>query len=264
MLIKKVLTVAGSDNSGGAGIQADLKVFSAFNLYGMSAVTSITIQNTLGVLESIPVSGDTLFRQISSVAEDIGVDGFKAGMLQTEENVLALFEAVRRYDLGFFVLDTVIKSKNGKYLLNEDAIEVFKNKLIPKADIVTPNTDEAEVLTGISVRSKDDMVKAGKEILKMGAKGVIVKGGHIPDKDTVYDLFLTSEDMIFLEFPYVRTKHTHGTGCTLSAAVISCVVKGYDIIKSVRIARAYTQGAIENSLNIGKGTGSLNHFWTEM
>jgi hydroxymethylpyrimidine/phosphomethylpyrimidine kinase len=261
-MVHKALSIAGSDNSGGAGIQADLKVFSAFGVYGMSAVTSITVQDSLGVKSSHPVPADIVFRQIQSVAEDIGVDAFKTGMLQTEENVLAVYQAVKDFKLKNFVVDTVIKSKNGTFLLDKNAVETFIKKIIPVCDVVTPNTDEAEVITGIRIRNIQQMKKAAVEISKIGAKTVIIKGGHLPLKDKVVDLVYHKGDFLFLEYPLVKTKNTHGTGCTFSAAITACLSKSIETVKSIRIARAYVQGAIENSLSTGKGTGSLNHFWT--
>ncbi|WP_457622678.1 bifunctional hydroxymethylpyrimidine kinase/phosphomethylpyrimidine kinase [Persephonella sp.] len=260
-MIYRALSIAGSDNSGGAGIQADLKVFSAFGIYGMSAITSVTVQNTLGVIGSHPVMSDILYEQIRTVVEDIGVDAFKTGMLQTEENVLAVYQAVKDLKMKNFVADTVIRSKNGRYLLDKSAIETFIKKIVPLADIITPNRDEAEVLTGIEIKSIDDMVRAAKELYRMGSSTVVVKGGHLPQGEKVVDIFYNG-NIYFLEYPYVKTKNTHGTGCTFSAAITACLARGYDHLKAVRVARSYVQGAIENSLSIGKGTGSLNHFWT--
>lgn len=260
-MIYKALTIAGSDNSGGAGIQADLKVFSAFGVYGMSAVTSITVQDTSGVIGSYPVSAEILYNQIKTVVKDIGIDAFKIGMLQTEANVLAVYQAVTELKMKNLVSDTVIKSSNGKYLLDRSALETFIKKIIPITDILTPNKDEAEQLTGIKIESVNDMIRAAKELHKMGASTVVVKGGHMPQNGKVIDV-VYKEDIDLIEYPYVDTENTHGTGCTFSAAITACLAKGYSHLKSIKIARSYIQGALENSLNIGKGKGSLNHFWT--
>ena len=261
--MKKALTIAGSDNSGGAGIQADLKVFSAFSVYGMSAITAITVQNSLGVISTHPVEPEILYSQISSVAEDIGIDAAKTGMLMNKENVEVVYKTQQKYKFPLIV-DTVIKSKNGRFLLKKDAIEIFIQKIIPISLIITPNKDEAEVITGIKISSIEDMKKAATEIKKMGAETVIIKGGHLPQDRTVTDVVLYNDEFIFLTYPFVDTQNTHGTGCTFSAAITALIAKGIEPLKAIRIARAYVQGAIENSLKTGKGTGSLNHFWTVM
>jgi len=260
----KALTIAGSDNSGGAGIQADLKVFSAFRVFGMSAITSITVQNSTGVKESHPVSPELVYKQIKATVEDIPVDAVKIGMLQTEGNVEAVSQAIKEFKLKNTVLDTVLYSKNRTPLLDEAALEVFIKKLIPLSDVITPNTEEAQLITGIQIRDISDMKKAAEEIRKIGAKTVIIKGGHLPSRGTVTDVVYHKGDFILLEYPRVETPHTHGTGCTFSSAVAACLARQMDTIKGVRLARAYVQGAIENSIKTGKGTGSLNHFWTVM
>jgi len=254
--MKKALTVAGSDNSGGAGIQADLKVFSAFGIYGMTAITSITVQNTKGVIETIPVNSQTLYNQIKSIAEDIGIDVLKVGMLQTAENVEILSEAIDKFNLNLNVIDTVIKSKNNKSLLNDEAIDLFIKKIIPKSFILTPNIPEAERLTGNIIKDIEDMKKSAKELYKMGAKYIVLKGGHLPMENKIFDIIYDGNDFVILEYPFVKAKNTHGTGCTYASAIASNIVKQKDIIKAIRIARIYLQGAIENSTDIG-----LNHFW---
>ncbi len=261
-MVHTALTVAGSDNSGGAGIQADLKVFSAFGVYGMSAVTSVTVQNSLGVISSNPVPSQLVYDQIRAVVEDIGTDAVKVGMLQTEENVIAVYQAVVDFGIKNIVVDTVMKSKNGKFLLDESAVDTFVKKIIPVSDILTPNIDEAQLITGMDIKSTEDMKKAAVEISKMGADTVILKGGHLPQGKNVVDVVYYKGEFLLMEYPYVETKNTHGTGCTFSSAVTACISKGIDRIKAIRTARAYVQGAIENSLGLGKGRGSLNHFWT--
>ncbi|MDQ7055591.1 MAG: bifunctional hydroxymethylpyrimidine kinase/phosphomethylpyrimidine kinase [Persephonella sp.] len=246
----------------GAGIQADLKVFSAFGVYGMSAITAITVQNSSGVYQSIPVSSETVYSQIETVVTDIGIDAFKTGMLQTEDNVLAVSEAVKKFKMKNFVCDTVIKSKNGRYLLDKNAVKTFIKKIIPLTDVITPNTDEAQVLTGVHIKTVQDMKRAAKELVKMGAKVAVVKGGHLPQGDSITDVVYDGREYILLTYPAVKTENTHGTGCTFSSAITACLSKGLHPLKAVRVARAYVQGAIENALNIGKGRGSLNHFWT--
>ncbi len=261
-MVHTALTIAGSDNSGGAGVQADLKVFSAFGVYGMSAVTSITVQNSFGVVSSSPVPSQLVYDQIKSVVEDIGTDAVKIGMLQTEENVIAVYQAVVDFDIKNLVVDTVMRSKNGKFLLDKSAVDTFIKKIIPVSDILTPNVDEAQLITGMEIKSIDEMKKAAVEISKMGTDTVIIKGGHLPQDKNVVDVVYHKGEFLLMEYPFVDTKNTHGTGCTFSSAITACLSKGIDPIKAIRIARAYVQGAIENSLSIGKGRGSLNHFWT--
>jgi len=263
-MVFKALSIAGSDNSGGAGIQADLKVFSAFRVYGMSAITSITVQNSNGVIMSNPVSSDIVYNQIKAVAQDIPVDGVKIGMLQTVENVEAVIQALKDFKLKNIVLDTVIASKNKTPLLDSNALDIFTRNLIPMADIITPNIDEAEIITGFSIKDINGMEKAAKEINKMGAETVIIKGGHLKFGKNVVDLIYYRNEFIRLEYPRVNTPHTHGTGCTFSSGIASCLARGIDTIKAIKVARAYVQGAIENSIKTGQGTGSLNHFWTVM
>ena len=260
-MVHRALTIAGSDNSGGAGIQADLKVFSAFGVYGMSAITSLTVQNSFGVISSNPVPSQIVYDQIKAVVEDIGTDAVKIGMLQTEENVLAVYQAVVDFGIKNLIVDTVIKSKNGKFLLDKSAVDTFIKKIIPVSDVLTPNIDEAEIITGMDIKSIDDMKKAAVEISKIGADIVIVKGGHLPQGKNIIDVVYHRGEFLLMEYPFVETKNTHGTGCTFSSAITACLSKGIDRIKAIRIARAYVQGAIENSLSLGKGRGSLNHFW---
>ncbi|NPA16504.1 MAG: bifunctional hydroxymethylpyrimidine kinase/phosphomethylpyrimidine kinase [Aquificae bacterium] len=263
-MVFKALTIAGSDNSGGAGIQADLKVFSAFRVYGMSAVTSVTVQNSFGVIKSHPVSPDIVYSQIETVAQDIPVDSVKIGMLQSAGNVEAVTQALVDFNLKNIVLDTVIASKNGTLLLDRNAFDIFIKKLIPLADIITPNRDEAEIITGIKIKEIKDMKKAAEEIGKMGAKTVVIKGGHVETGSNVVDVIYNKKEFIPLQYPRVDTPHTHGTGCTFSSAIASCLARQMETVKAIRLARAYVQGAIENSLQTGRGTGSLNHFWTVM
>ncbi len=258
---KTCLSIAGSDNSGGAGIQADLKVFSAFNVYGMSVITSLTAQNSLGVKDIYNIPADFIYRQLEAIFEDIPVHATKTGMLFHRETVEVVSESVKKFNIKNLVVDTVFKSKNNKNLLSEDAVEIFIKKLLPLATVIMPNIPEAEIIADMEIKTVDDMKKAAVKIQSINKKIVVLKGGHLPQDNRVVDVIYNGKEIIFLEFPLVKTKNTHGTGCTYSAAVAANLSKGYDIIKSIRIAKSYLHGAIENALSIGKGKGPLNHNW---
>ncbi len=259
--MKTSLTIAGSDNSGGAGIQADLKVFSAFDVYGMAVITSLTAQNTTGVKDIFPVSGDFVYKQIQTIAEDIKIDSAKTGMLFSKDVVEAVCEAVKDFKIKNLVIDTVFKSKNNKDLLSKDAMEIFISKLLPLSTVITPNVPEAEVIADMKIENLEDMKKAAKKIQKINKGFVVLKGGHLPFGDKTVDVVYNGRDFLLLEYPFVKTKNTHGTGCTYSAAITANLAKGLPVLKSVRIAKAYLHGAIENALEIGKGKGPLNHNW---
>jgi hydroxymethylpyrimidine/phosphomethylpyrimidine kinase len=260
-MVKTALTVAGSDPSGGAGIQADLKVFSAFNVYGMAVITSLTIQNTQGVIYTYPIPANVVFDQIKALAEDISIDVLKLGMLQNAEIVESVALAIKKFNLNLNVVDTVIKSKNDKNLLDKDAIEVFKKLIIPNSYILTPNLPEAQELTQITIETQQDLEKVCKELYNMGSRYVLLKGGHGKDEDYVVDVLYDGESFTYFKYQKVKTQNTHGTGCTYASAIASCLAKGYDVKKAVSIAKAYINGAIINSLQIGRGKGPLNHFW---
>ncbi len=251
--MNKVLTIAGSDNSCGAGIQADLKVFKEFGLFGLSAITSLTVQNSKGVKETIPVSSDILYKQIESLCEDTKIDAVKIGMILTKENVKAIHKGIKDFNLKNIVLDTVIKSSSGKYLLEKNAINEFIDKLIPLSDVITPNRLEAEVLTGIKIKDINNMERACEILINTGVKSVYLKGGHFNTKDKIIDIFYNGKEFLYLEYPKVKIKSIHGTGCVLSSAIASNLAVGRKLEKSVRIARAYIQEKIENSFKFGKG-----------
>ncbi len=259
---KTCLTIAGSDNSGGAGIQADLKVFSAFNVYGMSVITALTAQNTEGVKEVYTIPDSFVYTQIETIYKDINVDAVKTGMLAEKEIVKTVVRAVKDFHIKNLVVDTVFKSKNNKDLLSEDAIDVFVSDLLPLATVIMPNIPEAETIADMQIKSLDDMKEATKRIHSINKKYVVLKGGHLPFDDKTIDTIYDGREFLLLEYPLVKTKNTHGTGCTYSAAVTANLAKGIDPIKSIRIAKAYLHGAIENALNLGKGNGPLNHNWT--
>ncbi len=258
----RALTIAGSDSSGGAGIQADLKVFQVFGVFGMTAVTSITAQNTFEVSEIYDVPGMVVYLQIKAVVEDIGVDAAKTGMLSQEDIIENVARAIKDFRLEKLVVDPVMVAKSGAELLRSSAIESFIKEVIPKALVITPNIREAEKIANVQIRSKKDMKDAAKAIYALGAKCVIVKGGHIKLDDrpgSVTDIVYLNGEFYELVYPFVETKNTHGTGCTFSAAITANLAKGKDILTSVRLARAYLQSTIENSLNIGRGAGPVSH-----
>lgn len=259
-MITRCLTIAGSDSSGGAGIQADLKTFSALKVYGMTAITSITVQNTCGVFKIVDLPGEVVYEQIRAVAEDIGIDSAKIGMLSNPQIIYNVLKAVKDFKIEKLVLDPVMFSKSGYALLKEEAIELLSKELLPLSLIITPNKYEAEKISGMEIKNEKDMIDCAKFIHSLGAKCVVLKGGHINFyQDSVVDIIYFNREITKMVYPRVNTKNTHGTGCTFSAAICANVGKGNDVIIAIRSARAFLQLAIERSLNIGKGFGPLDH-----
>ena len=259
--IPKVLTIAGSDPSGGAGVQADLKTFTALGVYGMSAITSITVQNTEGVQETFHLPPELVYRQIKAVVEDIGADAVKTGMLGNREIVSAVARAIEELRIGNLVVDPVLKSSDGRDLLDEKDLKTLKKELIPQAKLVTPNVPEAEILSGIKIRRLRDMELCAQEILSTGVEAVLIKGGHMEGSRVIDVLYRGGEEFHYFVRDRVRTKNTHGTGCTLSAAIAAFLAKGRSLEEAVERARDYLQGSLERSLSIGRGRGPLNHMW---
>jgi len=256
----RALTIAGSDSGGGAGIQADLKTFAAHGVYGTSAITAVTAQNTLGVVAWEALSADFVTAQIEAVAGDIGVDAVKTGMLANAAIVEAVAAAVRSLELPQLVVDPVMVAKGGDTLLEKDAIEAMRTELLPLAHVVTPNIPEAEILAGMAIHSLDAMREAGRRILDLGPRVVLVKGGHLGGPDSV-DVICTGQSTVEITGPRIQTQHTHGTGCTLSAAIAANLARGLADVHAIREARIYVEGAIRNAPGIGKGHGPLDHFW---
>lgn len=258
----RVLIIAGSDSGGGAGIQADIKTVSALGGYAMTAITALTAQNTLGVTGIQAVPADFVAQQIRTVMEDLGADCIKIGMLHRAEVVLAVADALADTAAGVpVVLDTVMIAKGGHALLDEDAVDALKTRLLPGAALVTPNLPEAEALTGLPVRTVEDMMDAGQDILALGAKAVLMKGGHL-DGDSVTDLLVTGEECVGWESVRIDTPHTHGTGCTLASACAAGIAQGLDLIDAVARAHAYVAAAIRTAPGLGCGHGPLNHGFT--
>ncbi len=259
-MVPRALTVAGSDSGGGAGIQADLKTFTALGVYGMSAITSITVQNTLGVYEVVDLPPKVVYDQIKVVIEDIGVDACKTGMLSNEDIIKAVARAIKDTKIEKLVVDPVMRAKSGDPLLRQSARETLIREILPLALVVTPNIPEAEELCGFDIKSLEDMERACKKVLSYGPSAVVVKGGHMEGEESV-DVFYDGNSFKYLRGKFINTKNTHGTGCTFSSAITSYLAKGHSLIESVRMAKEYTQKAIENSLPLGRGHGPLNHMW---
>ena len=256
--MKIALTIAGSDSGGGAGIQADLKTFSALGVYGMSVLTSITAQNTLGVQGIHDLPPDFVGLQIDSVMQDIGADAVKIGMLSNAQIIKIVNKKIKEYQVKNLVIDPVMVAKGGDRLLREDAIEALKEDLIPLAMVVTPNLSEAEVLTGLKIKNIDDMKEAARKIYKLGPKNVLIKGGHLLSNQAV-DLLYNGESFKEFSSERINTKNTHGTGCTLSSAIAAGLAQEREVEEAVEIAKRYITLAIKNSLAIGHGHGPLNH-----
>jgi hydroxymethylpyrimidine/phosphomethylpyrimidine kinase len=258
------LTIAGSDSGGGAGIQADLKTFAAHGVYGTSAITAVTAQNTVGVTDWRAVPADLVTAQIESVAGDFTIDAVKIGMLANAAIVEAVGAALEALELPQVVLDPVMVAKSGDRLLGTDAVGALRAELLPRAHAITPNVPEAEVLAGMTITSLDDMREAGHRILALGPRVVLIKGGHLrfverPEQSV--DLLCTSGGERELGGPRIATTSTHGTGCTLSSAIAANLALGRSDFEAVERAKEYLIGAIRNAPGLGKGHGPLNHFW---
>lgn len=254
------LTIAGSDSGGGAGIQADLKTFAALGVYGTSAITAVTAQNTMRVsaVETLPAA--FVVQQIDAVVSDIAVDAVKTGMLGTAAIVEAVARALDRWSLSRVVVDPVMVAKSSDRLIAEDAVDAVREQLLPLATVITPNRLEAEVLLDASVRTREDAAEAARALVVRGARAAVIKGGHFDDLEVVDLLF---DGRAFHEFRHPRqdTRHTHGTGCTFASAIAACLARGAELPAAVQEASDYVAGAIAHGLAIGHGHGPLDHFW---
>jgi hydroxymethylpyrimidine/phosphomethylpyrimidine kinase len=260
MTVYKALTIAGSDSGGGAGIQADLKTFQELQVFGMSAITAVTAQNTLGVHGVFAMSPEAVARQIEAVGNDLGVDALKTGMLFSSEIIIAVAEQLKRFGWRHIVVDPVMIAKGGAPLLRQEAVRALQEHLLPLAEIVTPNIPEAEILAGMPIRSLADKQEAAKRILSFGVSHVIIKGGHDNGSDEVVDLLYDGSHFNSFTGRKIQTSHTHGTGCTFSAAITAELAKGAGVQEAVQTAKAFIQAAIEDSLGIGGGHGPTNHW----
>jgi hydroxymethylpyrimidine/phosphomethylpyrimidine kinase len=259
--MKRALTIAGSDSGGGAGIQADLKTFAAHGVFGTSAITALTAQNTLGVQGVFEIPADFVGRQIDSIARDIGADAVKIGMISNAEIIEVVAAKIAEHSLLPLVLDPVMVAKGGDSLLRDDAKEALIRILLPAATIVTPNLPEAEVLCGFAISGIDDMHRAARAILALGPKAVVVKGGHLADRHESVDVFYDGKDFVEFTAVRVKSKNTHGTGCTFSSAIAASLALGLPLREAVKSAKDYVSRIIAASvdLGIGHGHGPMNH-----
>ncbi len=253
-----LLTIAGSDSSGGAGVQADLKTFAAHGTYGMSVITAITAQNTTGVTAIQNITPDVVAAQIDAVFSDIRVDGVKVGMVSTAKTIEIIADKMRQYQPKILVVDPVMVATSGAYLLEEDARSVLRDKLLPLATLITPNMAEGEVLSGMDIRSKADMEAAAAKIAADGAKAVLLKGGHLAD--TADDYLLAGGKGYWFEGRRFNNPNTHGTGCSLSSALACELASGLSLQDAVAKAKAYVAVGIEHGLPVGHGHGPIHHF----
>jgi hydroxymethylpyrimidine kinase/phosphomethylpyrimidine kinase len=257
-LKSKVLIIAGSDSSGGAGIQADIKTVTALGSYAMTAVTAVTSQNTQGVIGITSISAKNIRKQITSVLDDIGTNAVKIGMLHNTDTIKCVHRILKKYKLKNVVLDPVMIAKGGARLVNKNSIQYLKKLLLPLCYLVTPNIPEAEVLTGYSILNKEDMIKSAKKIISMGPKNVLLKGGHLKNK-MIFDILISKKNLKIFPKRKIKTKNTHGTGCTLSSALATCLSQKKNIYKSCKISLKYVDKAISTAPGYGKGFGPLNH-----
>ncbi|HWQ72580.1 MAG TPA: bifunctional hydroxymethylpyrimidine kinase/phosphomethylpyrimidine kinase [Desulfitobacteriaceae bacterium] len=255
--MKKVLTIAGSDCSGGAGIQADIKTITAHKMYAMSAIIALTAQNTTGVYGVMEVSPEFVGQQLDCIFTDIIPDAVKIGMVSNSKIIEVIIEKLKQYAAPKIVVDTVMIATSGGRLLNAEAMDAMITKLIPIADIITPNIPEAEALSNMEIKTGDDMLTAAGKISKMLPGAVLIKGGHLTD--TADDLFYAKGDATWIKGERINNPNTHGTGCTLSSAIACNLADGYSLKQSVINAKAYVTGALKAGLDLGKGSGPLNH-----
>jgi hydroxymethylpyrimidine/phosphomethylpyrimidine kinase len=259
-LVERALSIAGSDSGGGAGIQADLKTFQALGVWGMSAITAVTVQNTKGVSGYEELSPETVGDQIRAVVTDIGVDAAKTGMLASAPIIEAVADAVAETRVPNLVVDPVFVSKHGHSLLREDAVDALRSRILPLAMVVTPNLPEAAGLARLEVRTEEDMARAGRAILDLGPTAVLVKGGHL-EGDRVTDVLVTAAGAEPLSGERIDTPHTHGTGCVLSAAIAAYLARGEELGQAVRLGKRFVSGAIRAALEIGQGIGPVDPSW---
>jgi len=255
----RVLVVAGSDSGGGAGIQADIKAITALGGYAATAVTAITVQNTLGVTGVLSLPTDLIEAQARAVLDDIGADVIKTGMLGSPEVVLRVADLLQAYGVPA-VVDPVMVAKGGHALLADEAVSLIADRLVPLAALLTPNAPEAAALTGLAVETTDDLRRAGEALLRRGAQAVLMKGGHIPGERLV-DLLITADGETRFEGPRIDTRHTHGTGCTLASAIAAGLAQGHALSDAVAAAHGYVAEAIRRAPGLGSGHGPLDHGW---
>ena len=254
----KVLIIAGSDSSGGAGIQADIKTVTALGSYAMTAITAVTSQNTKGIKSIFSIDPIEIFNQIIFTCEDIKPDAIKIGMLHSSKVINSVLKALYKVKISKIVLDPVMIAKGGDRLINYKAIYILKKKLIKKVTLITPNIPEAEVLTKTKIKNVNDMIYSAKKLISIGAKNVLIKGGHLKGK-VVRDVFVSKKEIIIIKNKKISTKNTHGTGCTLSSAITTFFSCGKTLKKSCELGIKYVNSSIGSNPNYGKGCGPVNH-----
>lgn len=258
------LTIAGSDSSGGAGIQADLKTMSALGVYGMSVITAVTAQNTCGVTDIQAISPHIVKAQLEAVLSDISCDATKIGMLFSSHHIRAIIDILDKYSPRFIILDPVLVSTSGHRLYGEDnMVTTMKEMLFPRSTLITPNTDEASLLSGIPIDNESDMYRAGEVLLQYGCRAVLLKGGHLRQQEMCDILFTTDQTPHKFSAQKINTTNTHGTGCTLSSAIASYLALGRDIETAVSLAKKYVYDGLKSGadVTVGKGHGPINHFF---
>ena len=253
-----VLIIAGSDSSGGAGIQADIKTVTALGSYAMTAITAITAQNTTGVKSIVPISTKEIFNQITFTIKDIKPDAIKIGMLHSNKVIESVIRSLKIANIKNIVLDPVMVAKGGAKLIDDNAIKMLKDRLIKRVMLITPNIPEAEILTNTFIRSKEDMIFAAHKLIEMGASNVLIKGGHLTSK-IVQDIFVSKSEIKIFNNKRYKTKNTHGTGCTLSSAITTFLSCGKPIKKSCELGINYVNSGIRTNPKYGKGHGPINH-----
>ena len=252
------MIIAGSDSSGGAGIQADIKTVTALGSYAMTAITAVTIQNTTGVNSIVPIDPKQISNQIEFTSKDIKPDAIKIGMLHSTKVIKSIIHSLDVIKVNKIILDPVMIAKGGAKLIDDKAIKLLKNELIKKVSLITPNILEAEILTNTKIRSKEDMIFAASILIELGAKNVFMKGGHLNSKD-VHDIFVNKKEIMVINNRRIATTNTHGTGCTLSSAISTFFACGKTLKKSCELATKYVNNSIRSNLNFGKGHGPINH-----
>ncbi len=257
----KILIIAGSDSSGGAGIQADIKTVSSLGSYAMTAITAVTSQNTTGVLSIATIPAKEISKQIEFTSKDIKPDAIKIGMLHSVDVIKSVVKSVSRIKIKKIILDPVMVAKGGAKLIDNKSIKILKKELLKKVSLITPNIPEAEILTNTKINSKEDMIYAGNILLNLGAKNVLLKGGHLLS-NTMQDIFINKKEISIFENKKIKTKDTHGTGCTLSSAIATYYSCGKTLKKSCEMAIRYVNHAINTRPNYGKGNGPINHLNT--
>ena len=254
----KILIIAGSDSSGGAGIQADIKTVTALGSYAMTAITAVTIQNTTGVKSIVSIDPKEISNQIEFTSKDIKPDAIKIGMLHSTKVIKSVIRSLDIINVKKIILDPVMVAKGGAKLIDDKAVQLLKNELIKKVSLITPNIPEAEILTGIKIKTKEDIIFAASILIELGAKNVFIKGGHL-DSKVVQDIFVSKKEIMIIKNKRITTSNTHGTGCTLASAISTFFSCGKTLKKSCELATIYVNNCIRSNLNYGKGHGPINH-----